>query len=87
LLLKAQPEPIQFQHFTEKDGLSHRTINCLLQDRRGFMWFGTPEGLNRFDGYSFRKFKHRSGDSTSLISNIINCLYEDRSGYIWVGHQ
>lgn len=56
-----------------------------MQDRKGFLWFGTINGLNRFDGYRFRIYRHDHDDSTSIGSNFIRCLYEDKKGFIWIG--
>jgi signal transduction histidine kinase/ligand-binding sensor domain-containing protein/DNA-binding response OmpR family regulator len=66
-------------------GLSQSTIFSSFQDSRGFLWFGTAEGLNRYDGYNFKVFRHILNDSTSLSSNDINTIGEDASGNIWVG--
>jgi len=85
LLINAQTEEIQFEHLSVKEGLSATTVLSILQDSRGFLWIGTYEGLNRYDGYSFKTFKHDSDDSTSLSSNNIRAIYEDSSGFIWVG--
>lgn len=56
-----------------------------MQDRQGFMWFGTKDGLNRYDGLSFRKFKHDDRTRRSIGNNFITALYEDTKGDIWVG--
>ena len=78
-------QPYYFKHYLVENGLSNNSVSCSLQDRNGFLWFGTINGLNRFDGYSFRIFRHNSEDSTSIGSNFIRCLYEDKKGNIWVG--
>ncbi|MCD8178806.1 MAG: hypothetical protein LUE98_15925 [Tannerellaceae bacterium] len=77
-------ENYKFRHYTNKDGLSHNTVHCSLQDSRGYMWFGTEEGLNRFDGYTFEVYKHNPQDSTGLSGNGIHSLFEDSAGRIWV---
>ncbi len=82
--LVAQNEP-RFVRYTMDDGMSQNTVNCILQDSRGFMWFGTQGGLNRFDGYTFRVFRHHPDDTLSLSRNWIWCLYEDSRGDLWVG--
>lgn len=75
-----------FRHYTNKNGLSHNTVFCSLQDKKGFLWFGTDDGLNRFDGYSFRIFRYNSRWHTEnqLLHNRIMSLFEDSSGKIWV---
>lgn len=75
-----------FRHYTNKDGLSHNTVYCSLQDKKGFMWFGTEDGLNRFDSYSFQVFRYnsRSIDEHSLLNDRIISLFEDSSGRIWI---
>lgn len=71
-------------HYQVENGLSHNAVICTLQDRQGFMWFGTLHGLNRFDGYTFRSFL-RSDSTGSLGNNGIVCLYEAANGLIYVG--
>jgi PAS domain S-box-containing protein len=68
-------------------GLSQATVQAILQDHAGFFWFGTDEGLNRFDGYSFRVFQHDPEDPHSLPHSMISALYEDREKRLWVGTQ
>ncbi len=68
-----------------KEGLSQGRVLSILEDRRGFMWFGTADGLNRFDGYSTKIYRNINNDSTSLPNNTINTLIEDSSGIIWIG--
>lgn len=75
-------------YFTEisvKDGLSQGSVYCMLADRQGFMWFGTGDGINCYDGYSFRIFKYDEKDSTTVSNNLINCLVEDCDGSLWFG--
>lgn len=78
-------EHYYFKNLSIENGLSQNTVNAILQDRKGFMWFGTKDGLNRYDGLSFRKFKYASGDERSLGNNFITALHEDADGRIWVG--
>ncbi len=75
----------KFEHISIAQGLSQSTIYCELQDRNGFLWFGTLEGLNKYDGYSFTVYRNNPDDSTSIIDNLVNSLYEDNYGRIWVG--
>ncbi len=74
-----------FRRLSIREGLSQNTVKCILKDRRGFMWFGTEDGLNRFDGYRFHAYRVQPGDSTALLNDGINCLLEDRNGTLWVG--
>lgn len=71
--------------FTIEDGLSQTSVNCLIQDSKGFLWIGTQDGLNKYDGYTFRIFRNNPADTTSLSNNFINCIYEGANGNIWVG--
>lgn len=80
-------QELVFTHFNERNGLSHNTITALHQDETGFIWVGTEEGLNRFDGNSFRVFRHLEGDSTSLSNSYIQCIFPDNIGGFWVGTQ
>jgi len=86
ILYGLQPE-YRFKHITTHTGLSNNIINCIAQDHMGFMWFGTMEGLNRYDGYNFMIFKKVLEDSTSLADNMIFDLYLDHKNNIWVGTQ
>ena len=81
----AQPNRIYFDHITTEEGLSQNDINCILQDRNGFMWFGTHDGLNQYDGYQFSVYKPDPADPYSIHSNLIHTLAEDSLGRIWIG--
>ncbi|HKL19967.1 MAG TPA: two-component regulator propeller domain-containing protein, partial [Halalkalibaculum sp.] len=80
----AQNISMRFDHLTIQDGLSQSTVNDIIQDSKGFLWFATDDGLNRYDGYGFTVYKNVPGDSTSISDNSINKLIEDRKGNIWV---
>lgn len=77
-------DEMHFRHYDNRDGLSHNTVFCAIQDRSGFMWFGTNEGLNRFDGYTFKVYEYDSRDSLSLIQNRVNSMCEASDGTIWI---
>lgn len=70
---------------TVNDGLPAGMTQAILQDRSGFLWFGTRDGLTRSDGYGFTVFRHDAADSSSLSDNIVIALFEDRDGTLWIG--
>lgn len=76
---------LQFKILTSDQGLSHPYVRGIVQDNLGFMWFGTFDGLNRYDGHTFTVYKHNDLDTTSLPSSIIRCLYKDKKGNLWIG--
>ena len=82
---EAQAQQTPFQDFALTHRLSSPNVFAILQDRQGFLWFGTEDRLNRFDGYSFKVFQHDPSDPASLSHNWIWSLYEDRAGTLWVG--
>ena len=84
-LLSAQRANFKFERISVEHGLSQEIVRCILQDSQGFMWFGTNDGLNKYDGYKFTTYRHDPEDSTSLGSNNITALYEDHSGNLWIG--
>jgi ligand-binding sensor domain-containing protein len=75
---------LKFEHLSVEQGLSQSTVRCILQDRRGFLWIGTHDGLNRYDGRGFKVFRHDPGDTTSLSNNCIIAIVEYRQGYLWL---
>ncbi len=83
-LLFAQTLNLKSHQLTDEDGLSHNTVTCIVQDPLGFMWFGTRNGLNRYDGYAFQTFTHDPTDSTSLGSSNIGSMMIDSAGFLWV---
>jgi len=78
-------QSITFNHLTVENGLSSNTVYSIIQDQAGFLWFGTDDGLNRYDGYKFKVFRHDPGDSNSISSNNIWSLMGDQLGNIWIG--
>ena len=80
----SQNQHVKFQSFGTEKGLSQSNVICILQDSRGFMWFGTQDGLNRYDGYKFTVYKNNPRDPHSLSNNYIKDLLEDTKGNIWV---
>lgn len=80
-----QAQVLKIDRFTIENGLSQTSVNCLIQDSRGFLWIGTQDGLNKFDGYTFKVIKNEPSDTNTLSNNFINCIREDISGNIWVG--
>src|SRR6266705_2002689 len=67
----------KFEHFTSENGLSENMVYTVFQDSKGYLWIGTHDGLNRYDGYSFKKFRHDPDNNNSLPGNTINSICED----------
>ena len=80
-------QQIVFNHLTVDDGLSQSSVTCIFQDSKGFMWFGTQDGLNRYDGDNFTVFKNNPNDSTSLTDNFVFSIYEDQSDILYIETQ
>jgi len=78
-------QPYYFGHYQVENGLSNNAVLSIIQDHLGFMWFGSRDGLNRFDGLSFKIFRSDTSNKKSIGSNAINCLYEDDKQHIWAG--
>ncbi|BAX78861.1 sensor histidine kinase [Labilibaculum antarcticum] len=76
---------VTFKHYGVEDGISQSEIKCIFQDSEGYLWFGTQNGLNKFDGYSFKNFFYDPTDKQSLSNNWIYDITEDRQGNIWLG--
>ena len=74
-----------YKNFTVEDGLSQSSVQAILHDSKGYLWFGTADGLNRYDGYEFKIFRNGVKDSLSISDNGISALYEDKKGIIWIG--
>jgi signal transduction histidine kinase/ligand-binding sensor domain-containing protein len=84
VIASALAQPVKFDRISLEQGLSQSTVNCILQDRYGFMWFGTQDGLNRYDGFTFTVYRHRADDPSSLSTNFVWALSEDKDGALWI---
>ena len=74
-----------FRRLGPAQGLSQASVRAMVQDRHSFLWFGTQDGLNRFDGNEFRAYRHRKDDPDSLPGDLIRALAIDRDGVLWIG--
>ena len=79
----AQPD-CQFSHYSSEDGLSQNTVMSILQDKKGMMWFSTWDGINRFDGYTFKSYKASKKNQLPLINNRVDEMVEDGYGFLWL---
>ena len=84
-LLYPQDNRVVFSHLDVNNGLSENWIKCIYKDLKGFIWFGTNSGLNRFDGYKFELFQKSISDSTGISDNAVNAITGDSDGNLWVG--
>src|SRR5215211_9207692 len=75
---------LRFDHISIEEGLSQSTVQVIFQDSRGFLWFGTQDGLNRYDGYEFKVYKPDPDDANSLSDRWITSIVEDKQGYLWI---
>ncbi|MGD0590882.1 MAG: two-component regulator propeller domain-containing protein, partial [Bacteroidota bacterium] len=82
---EAQTQNIRFKHLTVNDGLSHSWVHSICQDKYGFIWIGTDDGLNRYDGYNFRIYKNNFRDKYSISSSNVMAMFEDSRGDLWIG--
>ena len=80
----AQPSTLYFRNLNTGNGLSQNKINCIIQDKRGFTWIGTDDGLNRYDGHRFQVFRHDPSNSATLSGNMITDLLEDKNEILWI---
>ncbi len=85
LYAKYEEAEVKFGHLGIEEGLSHASVFAILQDRDGFMWFGTQDGLHKFNGYDFTVYKHEPNDPNSIGTSWITVLHQDAEGIIWVG--
>jgi ligand-binding sensor domain-containing protein/two-component sensor histidine kinase len=79
-----QQPVLYFKRLNQASGLSHNKVNCIIQDKRGFTWIGTDDGLNRYDGHNFLVFKNIPGKASSISGNTITDLHEDKDGILWI---
>ncbi|MEZ0483627.1 hybrid sensor histidine kinase/response regulator transcription factor [Fibrella aquatica] len=86
-LISCAAQTVSFEHLTAEQGLSQNSVLAIAQDSRGFMWFGTRLGVNRYDGHSFKTYKHDLSDNNSLTSNYVISLVADTHKTLWVGTQ
>ncbi|WP_207514476.1 hybrid sensor histidine kinase/response regulator transcription factor [Longitalea luteola] len=84
LCVVAQPLQYPFSHLDVSNGLSHNQITSIIKDAKGFMWFGTASGLNRYDGYTFKVFRHKENDSTSINDDLIVKIQEGPHNKLWI---
>ncbi|WP_158995681.1 hybrid sensor histidine kinase/response regulator transcription factor [Mucilaginibacter sp. L196] len=80
----SQSHSPKFEQISIDDGLSQSTVRCIFQDRKGFMWFGTKDGLNRYDGYKFTIYRKNPLNENSLASNDIKSIVDDKEGNLWI---
>ena len=81
----AEAMSLRFEHLSRDDGLSQSFVYTIVQDPQGYLWFGTQEGLNRFDGFGFKVFAHNPDDPASLSDESVRVMIRDRSGTLWIG--
>ncbi|MFK5969397.1 MAG: EAL domain-containing protein [Candidatus Marithrix sp.] len=84
-IINLSAQELKFQNFSLDEGLSQSTVNTIFQDKQGFIWFGTQDGLNKFDGYDFTVYRHNPKNNNTLSHNEIFSIYEDSRGILWVG--
>lgn len=81
----SQMGEIQFERISIESGLSQSSVLSICQDSKGFLWFGTYEGLNRYDGYTFKVYKNDPENPLSLSKNVAEVVIEDHLGILWIG--
>lgn len=85
IALHAQQYTLKFDNLSVRNGLPNNSVTCILQDQKGFLWFGTHKGLSRFDGYNFLNFQYDSQLPGSIPGDLVSALAEDHLGNLWVG--
>lgn len=84
-IINAEGISAKFENITTDQGLSQNTVNCVIQDKRGFLWFGTQDGLNKYDGYNLTIYNNDPDNPKSIGGNYIWSLFEDSRGNLWIG--
>jgi len=84
-IVRAQEQTFNFNSLTIKNGLSSGNVTCVLQDSKGFIWIGTDNGLNKFDGYQIQIFRHNASTTNTIGGNSVRCLFEDSKHNLWIG--
>jgi len=79
------PGNLKFEKFNSERGFYQNTVNAITTDKNGYVWFATPNGLVKYDGYSFNYYYHDHEDPNSIMSNEISCLYNGSDGNLWIG--
>ncbi len=85
LFFFAVGQNLRFGRLSVEKGLSQSTVYCTYQDSQGYIWVGTEDGLNKYDGYTFDIYKFDPTDSTTLSNNIVRCIFEDKQNELWIG--
>lgn len=81
----SQKLDVRFERLSIEEGLSQSGVTCILQDSLGYLWFGTGDGLNKYNGYEIEVLRHSPEDPRSLSDNSITSIHEDSMGILWVG--
>ncbi len=84
--VRSQTNNLYFQNITSEDGLASNRVNCIYEDKTGFLWFGTQDGLNRYNGYKIEVYRNDPNDTTTIVNNIVTAILEENSsGNLWIG--
>jgi signal transduction histidine kinase/ligand-binding sensor domain-containing protein/DNA-binding response OmpR family regulator len=81
----SQTRDLKFKQLSTNEGLSQSHVTAIIKDSRGFMWFGTEDGLNKYDGYKFTQYKHDQSNKATIIDNYVLAIAEDGAGNLWIG--
>ncbi|MFA8341539.1 MAG: two-component regulator propeller domain-containing protein [Rhodothermaceae bacterium] len=82
---KIKPQNFSYELLSNKEGLSQNSVATIAQDKYGFLWFGTEEGISRFDGHNFKNFKRIGNDSFNFVNPFVKKIYKDKEGIVWIG--